>query len=213
MIPEGPITTKVLLELWPSILDQIQAANRMAWIVVVAAQVRELDGDVLTLAFSNEKDAASFRPQKGVSGGVHEILREAVAAHTGVTVKFRIAVEGAETAPISTVTAPVATQTEGWDVVAIPGSEPVEEPAPEPEAAAVEKVEQDLPPAEETPAKQSLPKAAKRSAVPDDQRFGESVVREMLGATFISEESTAPIPVPGAAESESAAADDTEVEA
>ena len=89
-MPAGPIGTRELLEVWPTVLEKIQAKSRPAWIVVVGAQVRSLDGDVLTLAFSNESDLESFKPRPGVPGGVHEILRQAIVDTVGVTVKFKV---------------------------------------------------------------------------------------------------------------------------
>ena len=103
MVPAGPVGTRELLEAWPAVLEKIQAKSRAAWLVVVAAQVRSLEDDVLTLVFSNEADAASFRPQKGVPGGVHEILRQAILDTVGVRVSFKVSSDSSATAPIDKV--------------------------------------------------------------------------------------------------------------
>ena len=204
--PVEPATTRDLLEAWSDVVAEVRETNAMAGIVVLTAQVRELNGDVLTLVFPSEKDAASFRPQPGVSGGVHEILRDAIAGTLGVTVKFRVSVEGTTTTPI---TQPVAstsaaapapaespkastkrefatpepqdakpaksTSDDGWDVVAIPGSETVEEPA----AVLADEPEVEAEPENTAHA----------------PTYGEAVVRSVLGATFISEEKTGEIDI------------------
>jgi DNA polymerase-3 subunit gamma/tau len=104
VVPTGPVGTRELLEAWPTILDLIQKKSRAAWLVVVSAQVRSLEEDVLTLVFSNEADAASFRPQKGVPGGVHEILRQAIIDTLGVRVAFKVSSDTTATAPIDRLT-------------------------------------------------------------------------------------------------------------
>lgn len=208
VIPEGPITTKVLLEAWPAILESIQNTNRAAWLVAVTAQVRSLDGDVLTLVFSNEADAASFRPQKGVPGGVHEIVRQAIVDHVGVRVAFKVSSDTSATAPIDKVSAPDS-----------PPVKAVAEPefASEPAATAAEPVVEKKPPA---PALETVPTpdpaddgwdvveipqseviedvvvtdVAEPEPVVDDGRYGEAVVREILDAKFIGENITGPVP-------------------
>lgn len=236
VVPAGPVGTRELLEAWPAVLEKIQSKSRPAWIVVVGAQVRSLDGDVLTLAFSNESDLESFKPRPGVPGGVHEILRQAIVETVGVTVKFKVSSDGSATAPIERLTAtgsvPQATDApaevaprqfadeapvekpvekpaakaaekpaapapeapvDDWAVAAIPGAtipvaeSPVEEPAPEPEPEPTPEPE----PIAEAPAKPANPKAPRATnsapVVDDDKRYGEAVVREILGATFVEE--------------------------
>jgi DNA polymerase-3 subunit gamma/tau len=104
VVPTGPVGTRELLEAWPAVLEKIQTTSRAAWLVVVSAQVRSLEDEVLTLVFSNEADAASFRPQKGVPGGVHEILRQAILDTVGVRVGFKVSSDSSATAPIDRMT-------------------------------------------------------------------------------------------------------------
>ena len=199
-----PATTRDLLEAWSDVVAEVREINAMAGIIVLTAQVRELDGDVLTLVFPSEKDAASFRPQPGVAGGVHEILRDAIAGAIGVTVKFRVSVEGTATTPI---TQPVAsapekaaesapksaskrefatpephdaspvkvTSDDGWDVVAIPGA--VSDEAPAADLA-------------DEPEPETEPENTAHAPA-----YGEAVVRSVLGATFLSEEKTGEIDI------------------
>jgi len=134
MVPAGPVGTRELLEAWPAVLEKIQAKSRAAWLVVVAAQVRSLEDDVLTLVFSNEADAASFRPQKGVPGGVHEILRQAILDTVGVRVSFKVSSDSSATAPIdkvSTATDAVASSPNAPREFATPAPADEEPPLPE----------------------------------------------------------------------------------
>ena len=200
VIPEGPITTKVLLEAWPSILESIQNTNRAAWLVAVTAQVRSLDGDVLTLVFSNEADAASFRPQKGVPGGVHEIVRQAIVDHVGVRVAFKVSSDTSATAPIDKLTtadSPPVTAVAEPEFAAepiVPEPEPVledEPPAPEPADDGWDVVEI---PQSEVIQEVVVVEVAEPEPVVEDGRYGEAVVREILDAKFIGENITGPVP-------------------
>lgn len=134
VVPAGPVGTRELLEAWPAVLEKIQAKSRAAWLVVVAAQVRSLEDEVLTLVFSNEADAASFRPQKGVPGGVHEILRQAILDTVGVRVSFKVSSDSSVTAPIdkvSTATDAVASSPNAPREFATPAPADEEPPLPE----------------------------------------------------------------------------------
>jgi DNA polymerase-3 subunit gamma/tau len=179
-------TTEGLTKAWPAVLEHLQNANRMAWIVVTTASVREYDGDVVTLVFPSETDAASFRPQPGVPGGVHEKLRESIIAVTGESPKFRVSVEGTPTAAIDTVPAakpaPVFVPDapgDDWAVVDIPGADEASTSSADEGRGSAD-------------GEASTGSASEASAI-DDGRYGESVVRDLLGATLLKEERTGPI--------------------
>jgi DNA polymerase-3 subunit gamma/tau len=250
VVPAGPVGTRELLESWPAVLEKIQAKSRPAWIVVVGAQVRSLDDDVLTLGFTNDADLESFKPRPGVPGGVHEILRQAIIDTLGVKVKFKVSSDNSATAPIERLTAtgsipaagatdapvvaapqfatpaiaadaaddsdvpppsdddappadddaPVA-DADGWDVVAIPGAaekKAATAQAAAEKAAAEKAAEKPVAEVKAAPAAPKNPNAPRQVAAPaseeNDRRYGESVVRELLGATFVGEESLAPAP-------------------
>jgi DNA polymerase-3 subunit gamma/tau len=199
--PLNPVTAQQLRDAWPEVLEALQkSAGRRPWAVVSTTTVHAFADDVLTLGFVNESDVANFRPSPGTPPGesVSEQLRTAIADVLGVRVKFLPRVEPAAASQAATVEpeAPPAREPEpaavepepaavepepaaaeatasGWDVVEIPDSspvEPVEQPAPEPEPEQA--------PAITHPA--------------GDARYGEAVVREILGANFLEETSTAP---------------------
>ena len=197
-------TTAGLNKAWPAVLEHLQNANRMAWIVVTTASVREYDGDVVTLVFPGETDAASFRPQPGVPGGVHEKLRESIIAVTGESPKFRVSVEGTPTAAIDTVPAaqpatagkpsPVVVPDapgDDWAVVDIPGADEAStDSAGEGQVSTGSTGEVST---GSTGDSQVSTGSASNASASDDGRYGESVVRDLLGATLLKEERTGPI--------------------
>ncbi|MDH6278743.1 DNA polymerase-3 subunit gamma/tau [Aurantimicrobium minutum] len=158
VVPTGPVGTRELLEAWPAVLEKIQAKSRAAWLVVVSAQVRSLEEDVLTLVFSNEADAASFRPQKGVPGGVHEILRQAIIDTLGVRVAFKVSSDSSATAPIDRLT-----ETGSVPVAEAPVNAPREFATPAAKAQVEEPPLPEEPPAdldEEPPFEEAAPPAS-----------------------------------------------------
>jgi DNA polymerase-3 subunit gamma/tau len=211
--PAKPIepTTAGLTKAWPAVLEHLQNANRMAWIVVTTASVREYDGDVVTLVFPSENDAASFRPQQGVPGGVHEKLRESIIAVTGESPKFRVSVEGTPTAAIDTVPAakpaPVVVPDapgDDWAVVDIPGADEASTGSADDGTSSADdgsrSADEGTSPAGEVSTSSTVDGSAGEVSTSstvdgkaDDGRYGESVVRDLLGATLLKEERTGPI--------------------
>jgi DNA polymerase-3 subunit gamma/tau len=202
-------TTAGLTKAWPAVLEHLQNANRMAWIVVNTAAVREYDGDVVTLVFPSETDAASFRPQPGVPGGVHEKLRESIMAVTGESPKFRVSVEGTPTAAIDTVPAakpaPVVVPDapgDDWAVVDIPGADEASSAgaSSDDEVSTSSTGERTSSTGERTSSDDEVSTSSTGAGANstgdssgDDGRYGESVVRDLLGATLLKEERTGPI--------------------
>jgi DNA polymerase-3 subunit gamma/tau len=188
VVPTGPVGTRELLEVWPAVLEKIQKTSRAAWLVVVSAQVRSLENEVLTLVFSNEADAASFRPQKGVPGGVHEILRQAILDTVGVRVSFKVSSDSSATAPIDRMT-----DTGSVASPSAPVNAPREFATPAPAAAAEEPPLPEVPPAdldEEPPFEEAAPPASDDGwdvvAIPGGGAAAvleeETVVKEVVAA-------------------------------
>ncbi|MFB2599498.1 DNA polymerase III subunit gamma and tau [Herbiconiux sp. P17] len=84
----GEVSLQQLKDSWPEILEAVQKAKMTAWLVVYTAQVRALDGDVLTLAFPSENDVASFKERSAPGQGVSEYLRQAIVDVLGLRVKY-----------------------------------------------------------------------------------------------------------------------------
>jgi DNA polymerase-3 subunit gamma/tau len=179
-----PVTLQQVKDAWPEILDAVKATRLNAWMVVYTAQPLELrDGKVLVLSFPSQKDVEALKQPASPGQGVGDLLKKAFVQVLGLEPALIARVDAATAAVAPTVDdggspadddAP--RDAEGWAVTAIP--EPVAPPERKPAKA---------PPAKAAPAK------------PDEKaRYGESVVRELLGASFIEEQDVAPrvVPVP-----------------
>ena len=168
-VPGAPVTLQQVRDSWPEILEVVENNKISAWIVLQTAQARALNGDVLTVSFVSENDANSFKQPNPGADSVSEHLRTAILQVLGIRVKFIARVENAA-AEAPPRTEP-AIEPGGWAVAAIPASEPTE-------------------PVRRAARAPEAPKA------PTDNRYGESVVREMLGATFIEEQPLTPRVIP-----------------
>lgn len=99
----GALDTDAMRRMWPDLLRQVQGMKRSTWMIISAnAQVHELSGGVLRLAFSNQGTA------RGFGNGQHaEVVSAAVEQLLGVKVRVE-AVEGAASAPPARAATPPA---------------------------------------------------------------------------------------------------------
>jgi DNA polymerase-3 subunit gamma/tau len=180
---------------WPEILDLVQKTNMNAWTVVFNAQVRALDGDVLTLVFTNQTDQAKFKELTASGDGVSAILRTAIIDKLGLRVKFM--------APLVPAGAPAEQQRPAAAPRTVAPADrtppPADDEAPEPTEPDIEPsgwTVAAIPPSPPTQAELDAQRAAARKPAakvvapptPEDSRYGEAVVREILGASFIEEQ-------------------------
>ena len=173
--PTAPVTFQQVKDAWPEILKSVENAKRAAWMVVVTAKPLELrDGNVLVLSFPSANDVAALKDRSAPGDGVGDYLKKAMLAVLGIEplLLARVAEEAQGDAATPPTTS--ATDASGWAVTQIPQSAPAV-------------------PAERKPRPKAEPKAPTESA-----RYGESVVRELLGASFIEEEQVSPRVVPRA---------------
>lgn len=215
--PAAPVTLQQIRDAWPEILEIVKSAKRTAWMSLAASAPRAYAGDVLTVAFSTEADVASFKQPQSPGESVSEQLRGAIHQVLGVRVKFLARHEASaepavpeapvvDTPAAETAAAPVDANplppAPEWNVVAIPSGstteppaaaepepepEPAPDPAPAPEASA---------PIAATPAS-GAPRPAPAATTADGKaRYGEAVVREILGASFLEEQSLRPSSAP-----------------
>jgi DNA polymerase-3 subunit gamma/tau len=198
------VTLQQLRDAWPEILEVVQKAKRTAWMVVYTSTPRALKDDVLTLSFPSETDVNNFKERPTSGDSVSEQLRAAITAVLGIRVKFVARVDAAAVAPAA---APAQAETPapeaepvaeaanvGWNVAAIPGSE-----AAALAAAADAADEATNTPAGGDPTAETAVGAGAAGKVRNDlapeakrARYGEAVVRELLGANFIEEQNLAP---------------------
>jgi len=219
------VTLQHMKDAWPEVLELVQKTNMNAWTVVFNAQVRALDGDILALVFSNQTDQAKFKELTPAGDGVSAILRSAIIDILGLRVKFIAQVSlapdsptarpaasaspgpatpaPAAVAPTSAASAPSATPTTVGNDVPPPADDEAPEPTEpdvEPGGWAVAAIPPSAPTEEELQAQRAAArKPAAKVVVPPtaaDSRYGEAVVREILGASFIEEQPVAPRVVP-----------------
>ena len=156
----GGVSLTQFKDSWPNILTIVNKKSKAAWMVAFALSVVDFNGDVLTLKFLSQKDLDSFKNANGAS----EVLRGAIMDVLGVQVKFKAQIDAkaeepvAAPAPVKVETTPIAVVAE----TAVAEAEPVEEAEPE------------VPVAET--------KSRNSGMADESARYGESLLREMLGA-------------------------------
>ena len=148
------LTTQAMAAAWPEILGQVKQESRQAWVVAFTLTVMDLTGDVLTLKFQSQKDLDSFK----ADGKATDALRKAIFAVLGLQVKFKPFIEQ------TTVTE---------ETTAIEVVPEAAKPAAKAEPKSQAKTEADAKPDEKT---------SRNKMVNEDSRYGESLLREMLGA-------------------------------
>lgn len=221
--PTGPVTLGQLRDAWPEILEVVKSAKRTAWMALATATPRAFEGDVLTVAFATEADVQSFKAPQAPGESVSEQLRAAIHAVLGVRVKFLTRHESAPAerapAPPRSAERPAAGDRAAetppgppaeenplppapeWNVVAIPsGADAEPPPIDDPEPPQPDEPEP-TPAGESAPTPaprvQAAPRPAPQATTADGkQRYGEAVVREILGANFIGEQSLRPADPP-----------------
>ncbi|MGL4339375.1 MAG: DNA polymerase III subunit gamma and tau [Rhodoglobus sp.] len=220
--PPAAPTFQQVKDSWPEILDAVKTARLNAWMVVYTAKPLELrEGGVLVLSFPSQNDVDALKQQASPGQGVGELLKKACVEVLGFEPSFiaRVDAPGSgpepSVAPVVSAEPSAATESsaapresppvddKGWAVAVIPESAPLPESEVPPQAAR-QVTPAPVPPvaAEETRA--TSPKAAavvipkSAASKPTNARYGEAVVRELLGASFIEEQPVAPraVPVP-----------------
>ena len=175
------LTTQSFKDSWADILSVVNKESKAAWMVAFALQVIDFDASttVLTLKFPNERDLETFK----TSGNSTDVLRRAINSVLGVTVKFKPQFGSPATAPIAVVAdAPAAQPSTPVETTAA-----ITEPAATADAEddAVALLEEEAAAGESAPAPPiEKPKAKSRNSklVDEESRYGESLLREMLGA-------------------------------
>jgi DNA polymerase-3 subunit gamma/tau len=162
------VTKQAMVNAWPEILGQVKTESRSAWVVAFTLTVMDLTDDVLTLKFLSQKDLDSFKADSRST----DALRKAIFSVLGIQVKFRPHVdESAEVGASDPVTTemPVVSETTTKQTV-----DPTrDQSSKEPSTADV--------------APESAPSTSRNSMVDEEARYGESLLREVLGAEPIQD--------------------------
>jgi DNA polymerase-3 subunit gamma/tau len=173
--PVAALSTAAFKDAWKEILDVVNKANKAAWMLAFGLQVVDFEpGDsVLTLQFTSARDLESFKS----SSNAPDILRKSIDQVLGITVKFKPLIAGAvaaktEALPVVTVETPAEVSAE---------LEPIED------QVADEKIVEEVAPVAE---KKSPAKSRNSKLVKEEERYGDSLLREMLGAEPVDEKKT-----------------------
>jgi DNA polymerase III subunit gamma/tau len=165
-----PINASLIKADWQDLLDSLAKVSRSAWAVAFTTKVLDFEGDVLTLLFQSQKDVDAFKNAAGAA----EVLRQLIFDTYGVRVKYKARVaDAAVTEPITKVPAAPAPQTLQAEETTKPPTAPEPPAVPEPPAAP------------EPPAVPEAPEPEEPAAPEADEKYGEFVLREVLGATPI----------------------------
>ena len=175
------LTTQSFKDSWADILSVVNKESKAAWMVAFALQVIDFDASttILTLKFPNERDLETFK----TSGNSTDVLRRAINSVLGVTVKFKPQFDAPATAPIAVVAEASAAETSTPVETTAAKAEPMASADVEDDAVAL--LEEEAAAVESAPAPVvEKPKAKSRNSklVDEESRYGESLLREMLGA-------------------------------
>ena len=167
----GGVTLAQIRDAWPNILSMLNKKSKAAWMVAFALTVVDFTDDVLTLKFLSQKDLDSFKNASGASDALRSCINEVL----GVQVKFRAQVPEAAEQQTPAPAAPIQAAPATKPIAVVEEPEPEPEPGPEPEEVAAEVAVQDA------------PKSRNSNMVDESARYGESLLREMLGAEPIAD--------------------------
>ena len=197
------LTTAKFQSAWNEILNAVQEQSRVVWTVTFALEVIDFSDGVLTLRFGTNKELDNFKNQAGAP----DTLRAAIRKVLGVEVKFKpqiaepsqgpAAQTTASQAPVATMAlssaaakaaavasglTPAAPESKANKAVSKPEPKPAKATAP----AAITEQKETITQSEPA-ATLDAPDAATESTVEEDARYGESLVRELLGGVPIED--------------------------
>ena len=193
------ITLQHLKDAWPEILEAVEKTSRASWMVVFTAKPIELRPDnVLVLSIASQSDVDALRQRSAPGEGIGDHLKQAVFEVLG----FRPLLLPRPETPKAEVLRAEPVQQEApeptepdiepaitWATAVVTDAEPETKPVAEKRPAPVKVAP---PVVDEVAVDEPAPKAKPIATVDGKQRYGESVVREILGANFIEEQVVAP---------------------
>ena len=204
------VTLQQVKDSWPEILEEVEKAKRTAWMVVFTAKPLELRaGSVLVLSFPSQNDVDALKQQAAPGEGVGDYLKQAIFDVLGIRPGLMARVEAVRSVqqeppdPIEPDVEPALPSGTTWETVVVTDSEPETKRVADPRPAARKSLPASQPSSASVPVPAPAPASAPASAPPaakkaapaiagGNQRYGESVVREILGASFIEEQAVTP---------------------
>jgi DNA polymerase-3 subunit gamma/tau len=161
------LTLSDVMEIWDDVVEDLKE-NPGAWVVVNAAKLVSLEGDVLQIDFADTVLLERFKEKPASGTAVFEDLREALIGALGV--RFRFVPRVGLGIPVTGSTPPVVAQPENPFVAEAAAS-----------AAARGKNADVVADAPDEPVTATQP-----IAQPAEEQRGESVVRDLLGAKLVN---------------------------
>jgi DNA polymerase-3 subunit gamma/tau len=176
----GAVSASQVRDAWSEILSKVNKQSKSAWMVAFSLTVVDFADEVLTLKFLSQNDLDAFKNASGAS----DILRKAIFDVLGIQVKFKAQIEAA--APVIETPAPVAVKTSPIAIVHTEAPDDYEDEPEDDEPVVQIEAPKPVEPAAPVEAKAPVePKAKAKSRngmVDESARYGESLLREMLGA-------------------------------
>ncbi|MFT6973418.1 MAG: DNA polymerase-3 subunit gamma/tau [Pontimonas sp.] len=170
--PSTPLTSELMIDSWPAILEGIGEKKRAVWTALVGTSVVGLENDVLTIGFPSLSSSEVLKKPQGPGLAVNaELVRDAILEISGHRVRFKVqelAPTAAPEAPPEVASAPEEVPAGSWPTVAPPRAEG-------------EKTSNHETQTPEEPEVESPSAAGALSQV------GEAVIREVLGGELVSE--------------------------
>jgi DNA polymerase III subunit gamma/tau len=173
----GAVTANQVRDAWSDVLSKVNKQSKSAWMVAFSLTVVDFADEILTLKFLSQNDLDAFKNASGAS----DILRKAIFDVLGVQVKFKAQIDTTPpTPPVAPAAAPAAAPKTA--PIAVVHTESPDDYEPEPEYD--EPVVQVEPPkaAKQAEAPAAEPEKTRNGMVDESARYGESLLREMLGA-------------------------------
>ncbi|MFM6966775.1 MAG: DNA polymerase III subunit gamma and tau, partial [Rhodoluna sp.] len=171
----GALSVNQVRDSWSDVLSKVNKQSKSAWMVAFSLTVVDFADEILTLKFLSQNDLDAFKNASGAS----DILRKAIFDVLGVQVKFKAQIEAAPAAAaqVAPAVAPPVAAPKTSPIAVVPSPDDYE---PEPEDD--EPVVQVEPPKAVEPAPVAEAPKSRNGMVDESARYGESLLREMLGA-------------------------------
>jgi DNA polymerase-3 subunit gamma/tau len=175
----GAVSVNQVRDAWSDVLSKVNKQSKSAWMVAFSLTVVDFADEILTLKFLSQNDLDAFKNSSGAS----DILRKAIFDVLGVQVKFKAQIDATPPTP-QVASAPAPAAAPKTAPIAVVHTESPDDYEPEPEYD--EPVVQVEPPKAAKPADEPAPAAepekTRNGMVDESARYGESLLREMLGA-------------------------------
>jgi DNA polymerase-3 subunit gamma/tau len=171
----GAVSAGQVRDAWSEILSKVNKQSKSAWMVAFSLTVVDFGDEILTLKFLSQNDLDAFKNASGAS----DILRKAIFDVLGIQVKFKALIDASAPAPAEPAPVVAAPKTSPIAIVHTEAPDDYEnEPEDDEPAFQIEPPK----PVVEAVAQPETPAKSRNGMVDESARYGESLLREVLGA-------------------------------